>query len=144
MQRICDSTAVKWLAIIGCLGIAGCDNAPPKPKMWPVQGIVTVDEQPLRMGTIIFTPDAAKGNSSKLEPRGILAADGRYSVHTGELEGAPLGWYRVTIYAMDSVDSTKLPEWLANEKYTKAETSGLAVEVVEKPAAKAYDFQVTK
>ena len=45
---------------------------------------------------------------------------------------------------MDAVDSTKAPEWLVNETYTKIETSGLAVEVVEKPAAKAYDFQVTQ
>jgi hypothetical protein len=130
-------------ASILCL-ITGCEEPPPKIKTWPVQGKVTVDEQPLRMGTILFTPDAAKGNLSKLEARGILTADGQYSLRTGELVGAPPGWYRVTIYAMDSVDSTKLPEWLADEKYTKAETSGLAAEVVEKPAAGAYDFQVTK
>jgi len=36
------------------------------------------------------------------------------------------------------------PPWLINRKYGNRQTSGLAVEVVKKPEAGRYDFQVSK
>jgi hypothetical protein len=128
------------------LCLAGCGD-PAGPKLVPVVGKVTVDGQPVKAGTLSFRPDKSKGNTSLHEPYGEIDAAGNFKLFTNRKEGAPVGWYRVAVMAAEPVDVGNLSgqaRWFANPKYASVDTSGLAVEVVEKPAAGAYDFRLTK
>jgi len=78
----------------------------------------------------------------------VIDGEGNYKLMTTpKLEGASPGWYIVTIIAQQPYDESKSswdPPWLINRKYGSRQSSGLAVEVVEKAEAGRYDFQVTK
>lgn len=135
--------------IAACLVLAGCRKAGDEGNRVPVVGKVTfTDGKPLPRGTVIFAPDGAKGNESLHEPRGQIEADGIYKLSTTpQREGARPGWYIVTIISQEPYDASKSswdPPWLINRKYGNRQTSGLAVEVIEKPEPGRYDFQVTK
>ena len=115
----------------------------------PVVGKVTFKNGDiLPRGTVIFAPDGGKGNASLHEPRGAIDGDGNYKLMTTPtLDGASPGWYIVTIIAQEPYVESKSswdPPWLINRKYGSRQTSGLAVEVVDKAQAGHYDFQVTK
>jgi hypothetical protein len=110
----------------------------------PVSGTITVNNQPLSAGTVVFHPDAARGNTSRVEARATIDSEkpGIYRLITNDKDGAPLGAYKVTVYAMKVAGPMRPPEWLAHEKYTDVKTSGLAVEVVLDPKTGAYDFKL--
>jgi len=132
-----------------CLAVLGCRRPGDGGKRVPVIGKVKFnDGKPLPRGTVIFAPDGAKGNTSLHEPRGPIDAKGNYKLMTtAKLEGASPGWYVVTVISQEPYDETKSswdPPWLINRKYGNRQTSGLAVEVVEKADEGRYDFQVSK
>lgn len=92
--------------------------------MVPVAGQVTVDGRPLATGRVLFRPDPARGNDSPHHPMGTIAADGSYRLHTGGKPAAPLGWYRVLVFAGEpsphpSGASPGVPRWLVHERYTQ-------------------------
>src|ERR1022692_41139 len=96
--------------------VAGCAKQPE--LLLPVEGSITVKKQPLATGTVVFYPDPQKGNKSKQEPRATLAVDqpGRYKLTTDHRDGAPSGWYTVTVYALKPAKSSvTMPEWLADQ-----------------------------
>jgi len=131
------------------LTLPGCREPGDDGNRVPVAGKVTFkDAKPLPRGTVIFTPDGAKGNKSQHEPRGPIDADGNYKLSTtAQLGGVQPGWYTVTIVAQEPYDESKSswdPPWLINRKYGNRDTSGLAVEVIENPEPGRYDFQVSK
>jgi hypothetical protein len=133
-----------WLILAGCGKEPGDEG-----KRVPVAGkVVFNDGRPLPRGTVIFTPDGAKGNSSQHEPRGAIDAQGNYKLSTTErLSGVHPGWYLVTIVAQEPYDEKKSdwdPPWLISRKYGNRQTSGLTVEVIENPEPERYDFQVSK
>ena len=111
-----------------------------------VKGKVLVDGQPLTVGTVIFTPDAAKGNTSLHEPRGKLDANGVYQAsQTKDHPGVAPGWYKISISAQRMKDA-KDPysyESVIPTKFANPETSGLSLEVVGKPAPGAYDIALS-
>jgi hypothetical protein len=112
----------------------------------PVTGKVLVDGQPLTVGTVIFTPDAAKGNASLHEPRGKLDANGVYQVYrTKDHPGAAPGWYKISICAQRLADPKDLYSYVSviPTKFAHPDTSGLALEVVDHPAAGAYDIALS-
>jgi len=124
----------------GCGGSGG-------PKLVAVVAKVTVDGQPVKAGTVSFRPDKSKGNTRPHEPGGEIDSAGNYRLFTNKKEGAPVGWYRVAVMAAEPVDVGNLSgqaRWFANPKFASADTSGLSVEVVEKPGDGAYDFKLTK
>jgi hypothetical protein len=134
----CGGLALLWLA--GCGGGGG-------EKLTPVAGKVTVQGAPLTTGGVSFHPDAQKGNRTQHIPVGSLDAQGNYTLMSAAREGAPLGWYKVTVTAQEPIDLKNPyapPKHLISPKFSDPGTSGLAVEVVERPAAGAYDFQVSK
>jgi hypothetical protein len=54
---------------------------------------------------------------------------------------------RIGVIAQEPYDESKSswdPPWLINRKFGNRQTSGLAVEVIEKPEAGRYDFKVSK
>jgi hypothetical protein len=130
----------------GCGGGAGIGT------VYPVAGLVTLNDKPFNAETavIVFKPDAARGNSSSLEPTGRVDPDGRYTLITSGTAGAPPGWYRVIVTAhagkpqhpKTTRDQRPVTKSLLPMKYGAVKTSDLAIEVVEQPAAGAYDLKL--
>ena len=137
----------KGLLGLGLLLLAGCGG---EERVVPVRGRATVRSQALTVGRIAFFPDAARGNTSKSEPRGKIEPDGEYVLMTGEREGAPPGWYKVLVFSSEQMrDSLRGgaptdPKWLIHRKFTDAKTTPLSVEVVADPKEGAYDLVVTR
>jgi hypothetical protein len=138
---------VSHLGLCGlvCLGLTGC--GPAGEKFTPVEGKITVDGAPLTSGSVTFHPDAAKGNSTPHIPVGTLDADGNYKLMSATTEGAPAGWYKVTVSSQAPADPQNPyapPKHLIHPKYSDASSSGLDVEVVENSQPGAYDLKLTK
>ena len=79
-----------------CLGLCavflGCGGANYSgAKRYPLSGEVTLDGQPVDLGSITFTPADGKGR-----PCGGVITDGKYDV--SEEQGASAGSYRVEIH----------------------------------------------
>src|SRR4051812_41535360 len=130
---------------IVCAGIFGCSSG--GTKLTPVAGKVTVDGAPLATGSVTFHPDAAKGNNTPHIPVGSLDAQGNYKLVSATKDGAPLGWYKVTVSAQEPIDPKNPyapPKHLINPKFSDASTSGLEIEVVVSPPAGAYDIKLAK
>ncbi|HZN35370.1 MAG TPA: hypothetical protein VFB80_16185 [Pirellulaceae bacterium] len=140
-QRFCVS-----LAGAVCLTLAGCGGGSGE-KFTPVTGKVTVGGAPLASGAVTFHPDGTKGNKTQHIPVGSLDAEGKYKLMSATIEGAPPGWYKVTVVAQQPIDPANPyapPKHIINPKFSDAATSGFAVEVKEAAAPGAYDFEVTK
>jgi len=153
------------------LAVAGCggDNLG---KVVPVSGKVTLDGTPLKSAVVTFVPDAAKGNKTKAGVFAMVDENGHYSLQStpekgSPRDGAPLGWYKVKVMPGMSMnmgtggetakvlDPTKVkskkdasgtPYDLGQipTKYRDEKTTTLSIEVVESPAAGAYDLKLTK
>ena len=124
--------------------VCGCGSSGAGPLV-PVAGKVTVDGKPLPAGSLIFKPEAAKGNASKFEPSGTIGGEGSYSLFTKEKPGAPIGWYKVGIVAQQaSANDPYVMKSLVPERYNDADTSGLEIEVVANPVSGAYDLKLAK
>ena len=127
-----------------CCGLAfaltGCRKG--DSNVVPVDGNVMVGGKPLTTGTVIFYPDATKGNASREEPRGAIEPDGRYHLLTGLKEGVTPGWYKVAVTAAEQIDPKNyyVTHWLIPQKYIDPKTSKLQLEVVANPAPGAYNL----
>ncbi len=112
-------------ALFGCL--IGCGSSD-----WGyVNGVVTLEGQPVGPGTLIFDPvlpDRVSGPSST----GHVNAQGEYKLMSAGKkkgkEGAPVGDYRVTIIGGDSSS-------LADEMTTQAEATSLIPARYQNPEA---------
>jgi hypothetical protein len=93
------------------VGLAGCGSEVAKQEA--VQGRVFFHNEPLRGGTIVFTPDAERGNQGPMAT-GEIQSDGRYTLHTGAEPGAVVGWHSVTIAA--GPDCQPLPRKYSDPK----------------------------
>jgi hypothetical protein len=143
---------LRLVAILLTASLAGGCAGDGVPTL-PVSGQVTLDGEPVTVeGTVVlFKPDSAKGNSSKLEPVGTVDADGRYALTTAGRRGAPAGWYKVVVAARaGQIEHPKgrpqrpLAVSLVPARYGSERTTPLAVEVVEQPTEGAYDLKLTK
>jgi hypothetical protein len=136
--------------------LGGCGGEKEQPTA-PVRGLVTLDGKPLAGGTVAFEPDVRKGNTSKHEFRAAIdpAHPGVYELQSdragvsdgegvSDAKGVSLGWYRVAIFAVKPSEGMTRPVWLADQRYSDVETSGLAVEVVANPSKGAYDFDLKR
>jgi hypothetical protein len=142
-------------ALLLALPASGCNDGGVG-KTYPVSGKVLLDGQPLvaKSATVLFKPDASKGNTSPFEPVASVDSGGNYTLYTRKQRGAPPGWYKVLVTATAeesaAPDSKKplkkrpLPQSLVPGKYAQATTTPLQIEVVESPAAGAYDLTLTK
>lgn len=129
--------------IAGVFGLAGC--TPPPATTFPVQGKVTVQKKPLTVGTVYFWPDTSKGNPSKESAVGRIGADGSYKLQTSGRDGAPPGWYKVTVDQIvmpGETGATTAKPASINAKYRKTDTSGISIEVTENPKPGAYDIEL--
>lgn len=124
--------ALLQAVLLTLLLVPGCRRGPL--PLTPVQGKVTYKGQPLPGGTIVFTPDSAKGPEGKVAASQI-GADGSYSLLTGEGKGASPGRYRVTVVCLahtnppDEKERFKAPPSLLPEKYRDPVLSELSCEI---------------
>jgi hypothetical protein len=147
MRPYCSTILIGALA----LTVLGCGS--PGEKLVKVTGKVTVDGRPWNTGHVGFFPDASRGNVDQIAPVGRIAADGSYELLTSGKPGAPLGWYKVVIWATEDPQAAGNPwgkdgklkpvRWLINAKYTSKDTTSLEVEVVDNPAPGQYDLRLT-
>jgi hypothetical protein len=92
-------TAALAAVIVGLCGCGG-GSQPAFPDLHPVKGVVTRDGQPVKGGTVAFTPDPDR---PEFRINSEVKADGTYTLSTvrttdkaGERKaGAPAGKYRV-------------------------------------------------
>ena len=76
----------------------GCHRAPS--PLTPVSGKVAYQGSPLVGGTIVFTPDSARGESGPIA-FGRINQDGTYHLYTGDALGAQAtGKFRVTVTSL--------------------------------------------
>jgi hypothetical protein len=132
----------------------GCRNDSGGSRLFAVRGRVTLDSEPLtaKSTVLLFKPDGSKGNASPFEPVGTVDHQGNYTLLTKGKQGAPPGWYRVIVTATElRQDSAQrppnrrpVPRSLLPAKYGQAATTDLLIEVVENPAAGAYDLRLAK
>ena len=133
---------------------AGCGGAEIG-RTYPVRGTLTINGEPLlaKTTTVLFQPDAARGNNSKYESNGILDGTGTYQLTTQGRRGALAGWYKVIVTAYDAPPEHRksakpgarpVVMSLVPAKYGRAESTPLAVEVVANPAPGAYDLKLSK
>ena len=135
----------RWLRAGVLLLLAlGCDAG--GGRLAPVRGRVTYKGLPLHTGTIVFTPDAFRGNSGPLA-RAEIEPDGTYVLATRDNPGAAAGWHRVTVVAVEAAPGRSLagpfavPHSLLPDRYRDPELSGLACEV--KPGREnRFDFDL--
>jgi hypothetical protein len=146
-------TPLPLAALLLALAAAGCGDASGVGRTLPVAGRITLDGTPLTAATtvVLFKPDAARGNAAPWEPTGTVDAQGNYTLNTKGRRGAPPGWYKVTVTAVEAqanaVKGKRLqlptPRSLVPARYGQAATTPLAVEVVENPTPDAYDLKLT-
>ena len=124
-----------------CAFFTGCGFGP---TLYPTEGTVKADEQPLPKGSVTLFPDKDKGNKFNGTPTGEVV-DGKFKIMTQGSAGAPAGWYKVTVTGVDSPDSTK-PNAVVNPvdaRFREMAKTPLEFEVVASPAAGAYDLKVS-
>lgn len=131
--------AIALTALVGC--------GPRGEKLIPVEGKVTVSGAPLTTGAVTYHPDPAKGNNTLHIPVGTIDGQGNYKLVSATKEGAPPGWYHVTVTAQEPIDPKNPyapPKHLIDPKYGDGSTSGLELEVVASANAGAYDIKLAK
>jgi hypothetical protein len=137
--------AVPLLALGGCSGVGKLDS---------VSGKVTLDGKPLAGVSVNFIPDAQKGNKTELGVSGTTDSEGNYHLQTitrvrsTTYDGAPPGWYKVTIRPTlgESPEGTAGPKGKASRvpvKYQNPDQTPFHIEVVDAPQAGAYDLNLT-
>jgi hypothetical protein len=125
--RLCTLPLFFGLALL-----TGCGTS--APPLAAVKGTVSYRGHLLPGGTIVFTPDAARGGRGEIAHASI-APDGSFTLHTGPSPGAAVGWHRITVVAVRepvqpaSYQAFPLPQILLPEKYSSPDLSGLVREV---------------
>jgi hypothetical protein len=139
----------RLIIIAGLTALAagiGCGSKYPRERLAPVTGKISVDGQPLKMGTVSFRPMKDKGNTSLNEPAGEIEEDGTYTIFTQGKEGAPAGMWKVIVSSRDPIDPQdpyKPTKSHVPAKYELIDKTDLKVEVVDAPAGGAYDLKLS-
>ena len=95
-RRRLELVAISALLLVGCSG-------GPEPT-YPVHGVVTLDDQPLDGGTILFELAEPPDRGERYTARGTIDSEGRYQLSTfGENDGAVAGRHRVVVFAKIAV-----------------------------------------
>jgi hypothetical protein len=139
-----------FVFLVACVAFTGCGGS--GPKLTSVKGKVTIGGTDLKAGVVTFIPDTLKGNKNAKGPAiGKINSDGTYTLTTEGKDGAPLGWYKVTVVTkMPGMDAGQpdvgKPDMGGdvNASYASSETTPLHVEVVATPQPGQYDLKVNR
>lgn len=105
-------------AAVGCL--AGCDRGP---KIVPVSGIVLIDGQPLKKGSVQVMPAGYRAAA------GTIGPDGRFTLTTtDDGDGCVIGTHPARVVGNENVGTSDI-RWLVPKKYASAQDSGLTVTI---------------
>jgi hypothetical protein len=97
------------LWFVGLAVVAGCNQSPY--PVAPVQGIVTIDGQPMSAGRVMFAPVAKDGLNSGRPAFGEIQQDGRFALSTyGDGDGAVVGEHWVSIVNDQSAVGKSRPQ----------------------------------
>ncbi len=112
---------MRWPGMVGFVFVflLGC-TAKEETKLSPVQGCVYYKGEPVRGGTIVFTPDTESGCTG-VQAWSRIGSDGRYQLVSEGRLGASLGWHRITI--------SGLPTHPLPSRYRDPDSSGQRFEV---------------
>jgi len=140
------------LLVFGLAGVGGCGGGKEQVPLVPVSGVVKNGGAPMPMGTVEFHPDTGKGNNFKGTPRGMIKSDGTYTLNTDGRDGAPVGWYKVTVSGQGMPDPSKMggeggkapTPPVVNAMYTKPDTTKFSIEVKDGAPAGTYDLSLSK
>jgi hypothetical protein len=138
--RIGDACALVLFLVFGCVFVAGCGG----PTLYPVGGDVVVEDKPLAKGTVVFWPDAEKGNTFSGHATGAVE-NGKYQLNTTGSKGVPAGWYKVTVNSSEVGDSAK-PDAIKNPvppRFREAAKTPLRIEVVASPKPGDYNLKAS-
>jgi hypothetical protein len=94
---------LRWLVLISALSFVSCGG--PSKKLNPVEGQVLHKGQPLAEATVYFHPK--QGEKNPVSSTGVTDDQGKFTLQTGNYEGAPAGDYDVTIIKSVRVDGGK-------------------------------------
>lgn len=83
-----------FLSLATCLMGCGGDK-----KLYPVEGVVTLDGDPLEGATVTFTREGATAS-------GLTSASGKFKLLTAGQEGVPEGTYKVTVTKLAKATAT--------------------------------------
>ena len=152
MDRVLGRFSVLLLA----LSVLGCSGGPVIPETVRVTGTVTYQDKPVEGSQVLLSSTDPKGKPASA----VTDASGHFAVTTfvegaTSTAGALPGSYQVTITKLDATsalsgeDAMKAatsgkatgPKNLLPEKYSKAGTSGLTVEV-KKGATSPQKFEL--
>lgn len=130
-----------------CLAVllaAGCSGGTGE-VLLPVEGRAFVGDKPLKSGTVSFRPDATKGNTSQHQPNGTIDSTGRYELYVPPArKGAPPGWYKVVVTALDDPQPGKPLKSFIDLKYADEARTPRRVEVVADAEPGRYDLKLTR
>jgi hypothetical protein len=125
--------------------LSGCGGGTSSDDLLPVQGRIFYRGVAVTHGTIVFSPDAARGGNGALA-RAEIQPDGRYLLRTGERLGAAAGPYQVSVVAVakedasvPNADPSAAPRLLLPPRYRDPEQSGLGCQV-EHGKDNTFDF----
>jgi hypothetical protein len=130
------------VALVTFLG--GCRRG--QAPLLPVSGKVAYKGLALQGGTIVFTPDVARGESGPIA-FGKIHADGTYQLFTRDNPGVSAGWYRVTVTSLAPAgppipgQAFSAPYSFLPEKYRDPGLSELACEI-KADRTNAIDFNL--
>lgn len=91
-----------FLLMVGLLGGIGCGGG-----LTPVEGVVTLDGKEVEGASVMFVPDNPKGQAAS----GSTDASGKFTLRTGNKNGAMPGTYKVIVTktaAVQGVDPSKM------------------------------------
>ncbi|QDV69719.1 hypothetical protein Poly24_34360 [Rosistilla carotiformis] len=111
------------IAIGLCLAaLLGCEARIP---LVPVTGTVTIDGEPLPMGSIMVAP------ASGPVAYGTIDREGRFTLQTRDGEGCVVGTHPVSITASEMVQGGAAIRRLVPERYSDFASSELSIEVTD-------------
>lgn len=88
-----------FIALAGCVLVAGCSKGSQRPKTYPVTGTVTLNGKPVEGATVTFVPkEPATGTPPPQAASAVTDANGRYAIGTFATgDGAIPGEYLVKV-----------------------------------------------
>jgi hypothetical protein len=146
--RARQGSAILIVYCVALVSLAGCAKGL---RRVPANGSIELDGHPMKGGIIFLNPDTAKGNTARVSSSGRIR-DGRFQIETAGVErhdsgsGVPLGWYKVYVRVNTPGERPMypgLPEIAVDPIYRDPQQTPLAIEIVDNPAAGAYDLKLT-
>jgi hypothetical protein len=92
-QRWCGGVLVLALTAAG----SGCGGTS---RLYKVEGLVTIDGNPVQGATVVFMPD---GGGKGQNAQGFTDKDGRFTLKTNGVDGIEAGSYKVLVTKADTV-----------------------------------------